>query len=103
MAPRAAAESKASALRYRPPGPIGWRTAIFGVLVALVSLALPPATLPADDELRRTPVVKAVERVGPAVVNISTEEVVPSGGPLFGPAKAILSCSSSNGAETGIM
>jgi serine protease Do len=54
-----------------------------GGLAILVSLALPPVALPADDELRRTPVVKAVERVGPAVVNISTEEVVRSGGPFF--------------------
>ncbi|MFQ6672043.1 MAG: S1C family serine protease, partial [Candidatus Tectimicrobiota bacterium] len=56
---------------------------MLGGLTVLLALALPPAAQPATDELRRTPVVKAVERVGPAVVNISTEEIVPSGGPFI--------------------
>jgi serine protease Do len=55
-----------------------------GGFAILSTLVLPPAVLSTDDALRRTPVVKAVERVGPAVVNISTEQVVRSGGPFLG-------------------
>ncbi|MDA2916037.1 hypothetical protein MYX64_04230 [Nitrospinae bacterium AH_259_B05_G02_I21] len=75
MAPRTAAgRSSAYPIRHRSVGLTGWAAAFasLGGLAILVSLPLPPAALPADDELRRTPVVKAVERVGPAVVNIST-------------------------------
>jgi serine protease Do len=52
-----------------------------GVLVFVLSLTGP--LLAKEQDLRRTPVVRAVERVGPAVVNISTEEVVRGGGPFF--------------------
>jgi serine protease Do len=54
-----------------------------GAIVLLAAFALPSQADQSGDELRRTPVVQAVERVGPAVVNISTEETVRSGGPYF--------------------
>ena len=57
------------------------------LILAIVLLA--PSGAPAAD-LRRTPVVLAVERVSPAVVNISTEQVIkrrlsPFGGFLADP------------------
>lgn len=47
----------------------------------LLVFAVPAVGAEAGRDLRRTPVVEAVERVGPAVVNISTEEVVQTAGP----------------------
>lgn len=52
-------------------------------LVALLLLAAAPAR--ADDPfLRRTPTVEAVEKVGPAVVNIVSEQVVSAPSPFGG-------------------
>ena len=62
---------------HRLAGPLA-RVGFFAVraglaLVAVATLAAPAA---ADLAERRTPVVRAVERTGPAVVNVSTEHVV---------------------------
>jgi len=53
-----------------------------GLVVALAALA--PGALLAGDTTRRTPVVEAVEKVSPAVVNIWTEQVVESSAGPFG-------------------
>ena len=54
-------------------------------LVALALLAAGFSTADATEGARRTPVVAAVERVGPAVVNIYTETVVDDAfGVLYG-------------------
>ncbi len=45
------------------------------LVLAVAALAL-TASVSADEALRRTPVVRAVEKAGPAVVNISTERIV---------------------------
>jgi serine protease Do len=47
---------------------------VFAMVMALTALALDAGA--ADGERRRTPVVEAVEAVGPAVVNVYTETVV---------------------------
>jgi S1-C subfamily serine protease len=49
-------------------------------LLLLLALA-PPAAAEGDPFLRRTPTVRAVERVGPSVVNITTEQAA-EGGPF---------------------
>jgi len=55
-------------------------------VVLLVSLALfCPQLAAADLATRRSPVVKALEKVGPAVVNIRTEQILQRrGSPFFG-------------------
>ena len=61
------------------------------VLCALfLVLLLVPAALAQSDDLRRTPVVRAVQAVGPAVVNITSSRMVravatPFGGQFSGP------------------
>jgi len=57
----------------RTPSPL--RTALLGAALLLASAAAPPAGA-ADPFLRRTPVVRAVETAGPAVVNITTARTV---------------------------
>ena len=53
------------------------------IFAALVGLCLVPGRLSAAD--RRTPVVVAIEKAGPAVVNIRTEQIVKrQGSPFFG-------------------
>ncbi len=61
------------------------------LLFLLLAAVLAPSAAPAQDDLRRTPVVRAVEAVSPAVVNIvaSRMEMVtplPFGGAVRGPA-----------------
>lgn len=57
---------------------------VCAVAVALLAgLVFSSQALPSAEDLRRTPVVRAVERVGPAVVNISTEEIVHGSGPYL--------------------
>ena len=46
----------------------------FGVVIAVLALATAAALADPDGE-RRTPVVRAVERASPAVVNISTTQL----------------------------
>jgi serine protease Do len=58
------------------------RRAALGLAVALVALV--PGVLLAGDAMRRTPVVEAVEKVSPAVVNIWTEQAVESPAGPFG-------------------
>jgi len=53
------------------------------VLTLLASLVL-PRLAPAAESVRRTPVVAVVERVAPAVVNISAESIVREVDPFFG-------------------
>ena len=53
------------------------------LLTLLAPLALPPASH-AVESVRRTPVVAVVERVAPAVVNISAESIVRDVDPYFG-------------------
>ncbi len=55
------------------------------VALVLVLLAAVPAPSSAARDPRRTPVVEAVERVAPAVVNISAESIVREVDPFFGP------------------
>jgi serine protease Do len=55
----------------------GWGAA------ALLAAAVAPAAAQAP-QVRRTPVVQAVERVAPAVVNISAESIVREVDPFFG-------------------
>ncbi len=52
-------------------------------LLTLVALALPCSSRAAEN-VRRTPVVAAVERTAPAVVNISAESIVRDLDPFFG-------------------
>jgi S1-C subfamily serine protease len=47
-------------------------TTLLGACLAMNALASTPVT----DELRRTAIVKAVEKAGPAVVNVSTERII---------------------------
>jgi S1-C subfamily serine protease len=47
-------------------------------------LTVPPSPNPASQRERRTPVVAVVERVSPAVVNISAESIVREADPFFG-------------------
>src|SRR5436305_10099090 len=47
-------------------------------------LTTPPTADPAAQRQRRTPVVQVVERVSPAVVNISAESIVREADPFFG-------------------
>lgn len=54
-----------------------------GVALALM-IAAGEATADAQASVRRTPVVEAVERVAPAVVNISAESIVREVDPFFG-------------------
>jgi serine protease Do len=72
-----------SAIRRSP-----FRRAVFGVatLAALAPLAAPPAAAQASRgvDVRRTPVVEVVEKVSPAVVNISAESMVRQPDPFFG-------------------
>jgi serine protease Do len=49
---------------------------IFGFAVLIISSALARSSFAQKTDLRRTPVVEAVKKVAPAVVNISTEKVV---------------------------
>jgi Do/DeqQ family serine protease len=56
--------------------------AAFALLLALASASL--AATPAEIELRRTPVVRAVEAAAPAVVNITTAKLVEVVGSPFG-------------------
>jgi len=53
-------------------------------LLALALLAGAPLAAAERETLRRTPVVAAVERVAPAVVNISAESIVRQVDPFFG-------------------
>ncbi len=53
---------------------------VVGACLAVSALASAPVT----DELRRTAIVKAVEKAGPAVVNVSTERIVVVRGNPFG-------------------
>ncbi len=55
---------------------IAWRSAARVALVVGAIAARGAAPARADLAERRTPVVRAVERTGPAVVNISTEQVI---------------------------
>jgi serine protease Do len=58
---------------------------VLPVLSALVLLG-PAGAAPAEvDPVRRTPVVQVVERVAPAVANISAESIVREVDPFFGP------------------
>src|SRR5690606_37893033 len=60
-------------------------SALSSALPLLIALALAPAApLGAQSALRRTPVVEVVERVSPAVVNISAESIVRRPDPFFG-------------------
>jgi serine protease Do len=52
---------------------IGWALAILTVAASTVRASAPPPNENSDD--RRTPVVQAVEKAAPAVVNISTKSV----------------------------
>jgi serine protease Do len=54
------------------------------VSAAARRLTTPPTTDPAAQRQRRTPVVQVVERVSPAVVNISAESIVREADPFFG-------------------
>jgi serine protease Do len=56
------------------------------VLAVLAPLAAPPAAAqaPRGVDVRRTPVVEVVEKVSPAVVNISAESMVRQPDPFFG-------------------
>lgn len=54
-------------------------------LLSLGILLLASATASADEALRRGPVVRAVEKTGPAVVNISTERIIVRRDPFFDP------------------
>ncbi|HZF12040.1 MAG TPA: trypsin-like peptidase domain-containing protein [Thermoanaerobaculia bacterium] len=47
-------------------------------------LTTPPTTDPAGQRERRTPVVVVIERISPAVVNISAESIVREADPFFG-------------------
>ncbi len=73
------------------------RSSWFSVLILFAVVALgcdldaaPPAqapaqpSLPPPDSPRRTPIVEVVERVAPAVVNISAEAIVREPDPFFG-------------------
>ncbi len=60
------------------------RPAVLGLAVALGALV--PGASAAVDAMRRTPVVEAVEKVSPAVVNIWTEQVVEAPAGPFGAA-----------------
>ncbi|HUU89684.1 MAG TPA: trypsin-like peptidase domain-containing protein [Phycisphaerae bacterium] len=53
----------------------GWTSLVYLALVAAAAAAPPPARAAADRDDRKTPVVRAVERVAPSVVNISTKQV----------------------------
>ncbi len=48
----------------------------FATLCIICVVIVPSETDAAPDSLRRTPIVEAVEKAGPAVVNISTEQIV---------------------------
>ena len=61
----------------------GLRLLAVALLAAGSGLVQRPAEA-ADPFLRRTPTVRAVEQVGPAVVNITTEQVVRGGNPFRG-------------------
>jgi serine protease Do len=80
-----------AALRVAPPVPAsGQRTATLAASASAASPRVSPATAdPAvsgssSQRLRRTPVVQVVERVSPAVVNISAESIVREADPFFG-------------------
>src|SRR5882724_5416614 len=47
-------------------------------------LTTPPTTDPAGQRERRTPLVVVIERISPAVVNISAESIVREADPFFG-------------------
>ena len=53
-------------------------------LILLVSLPILPLTAEAPADPRRSPVVLVVERISPAVVNISAEAMVRQADPFFG-------------------
>jgi serine protease Do len=59
------------------------RAALAALALAALALLAPPTAGRADDEDRRTPVVRAVERTRPAVVNVSAEQVVAQRDPFF--------------------
>jgi serine protease Do len=60
------------------------RTGPFVLLLALLLTSAPLAAAADDPFLRRTATVEAVERVGPAVVNITTERLVAQRNPFQG-------------------
>jgi serine protease Do len=68
-----------AALRVGPP-PASRQPAA----VAARQLTTPPSANPAAQRERRTPVVAVVEKVSPAVVNISAESIVREADPFFG-------------------
>jgi S1-C subfamily serine protease len=63
-------------VRAGPPAAAPAREAEAPVLTPPAAAATVPAAAPGSREDRRTPVVRTVERVAPAVVNISTETLV---------------------------
>lgn len=58
------------------PAPRGRARALAALLAGILMAVIVPAAHAADPFLRRTPAVDVVERVGPSVVNILTEDAV---------------------------
>ncbi len=58
--------------------------ALISALLVFISVALPTNARSADPFLRRTHSVRVVEQVGPAVVNITTEQLVQQNSPFGG-------------------
>ena len=75
---------RSSAMRRGQPQQLGLGAILAAAAIALAGVATPLPAEAADPFLRRTATVTAVERVGPSVVNITTERTVRTRSPFGG-------------------